>query len=190
MAAPKSAGPRRGNQTIMIVTCCAAVILLQMWLNGTLGLHPLVAGAITLAIVAVFVLFGWLANRMGASAREQMEMREIEPFLSEYAQGHSKKQLIRDYEEWASQPHVITARVEFLKRMMLALADDGHNFEALSRTKELEALCRTDADREATKAFLAELDERVAASKARKAEAVDAESTGAGATTEKDERPE
>lgn len=168
MAQGNGARGRRGGQTIMIITCCAAVVLMQMWLTGTIGVHPLVAGAITLGVVGVFVLVGWVANRMGARARRELDVREVDPLLAEYAETHAKKQLIRTYEEWSGEPHAVEARVRFLKGMMLALADDGHNFEARARVPELEALATTDELRRETDAFLAELEGHIAASQARK----------------------
>lgn len=158
-------GLNKAGQVVTIVTCCAAVILLQSWLIGTLHVHPLVAGLVVLCVVGVFAGVGYASFRMKRSSAEAADVRTVEPIMASYAETHAKKQLARDYDEWARDTHTLEARAEFLRRMVLALADDGHNFEARQRLGELEGLVGGNAGYGET---LAELEGHIAASAAAK----------------------
>ena len=103
-------GLNKAGQVVTIVTCCAAVILLQSWLIGSLHVHPLVAGLVVLCVVGVFAGVGYVSFRMKRSSAEAADVRTVEPIMASYAETHAKKQLARDYDEWARDAHTLEAR--------------------------------------------------------------------------------
>lgn len=181
MATRKPGGTfTRIAQVIVIVTCCAAALLVQNWLMTDLHFHPLLAGGATIAVVLAFAGVSYVVMRLARRATQNDDARTIDPILDAYEESDSKRQLARDYDEWAAGEHGKMVRVQMLERMAMALARHGHAFEARMRADELDALAATDAEHASAERFREEL-ERVIA-EVRGTAGGQGEAAGAGAS--------
>lgn len=156
-------------QVIVIITCCAAALLLQSWFMSDLHFHPLLAGGATIAVVLVFAGISYVVLRMARKASQSDDTHSIDPILKAYEESDSKRQLARDYEEWAAGEHSKIARVQMLERMAMALARHGHAFEARMRADQLNELAETDAEHTSVEKFRDELERAIAKMRAEKA---------------------
>ena len=149
-------------QVIVIITCCAAALLIQNWLMTDLHFHPLAAGGATIGVVLAFAGISYVVMRYARKATANDDARTIDPILAAYEESDSKRQLARDYEEWAAGEHGKLVRVQMIERMSMALARHGHAFEARMRADELGALAATDAERASVEKFREELEQVIA----------------------------
>lgn len=155
-------------QVILIITCCAAALLLQSWFMSDLHFHPLLAGGATIVVVLAFAGISYLALRTAHKANQKDDARTIDPILSAYEESDSKRQLARDYEEWAAGEHPKIIRVQMLERMAMALARHGHAFEARMRADQLDELAETEAEHTSVEKFRKELEQAISAMRAEK----------------------
>lgn len=170
-------------QVILIITCCAAALLLQNWFMSDLHFHPLLAGGATVVVVLAFAGISYIALRLTHKANQKDDARTIDPILNAYEESDSKRQLARDYDEWAAGEHTKIVRVQMLERMAMALARYGHAFEARMRADQLEELASTDAEHASVEKFREVLEKAISEMRAEKTDDTADEASSDHATT-------